>query len=216
MGLEGKPPFAAVLTNGFGVDGQGRKMSKSLGNVISPEDVIKNNGVDILRLWVASSNYNDDVRLSNEILERLIDAYRKIRNTMRYLLGNLAGFIPDQHTLNYKELMELDKLALGRLGYVANAVRKAYEKYEFAKVYQMIYSFCNDDLSGFYLDILKDRLLLQPLIHRKDDRRRPHHIFTWCGSGGTGVYVRKRFSRRCPETGDVRSQRSSLSWMMFR
>ncbi len=158
MALEGKPPFAAVLTHGFVVDGQGRKMSKSLGNVISPEDVIKNNGVDILRLWVASSNYNDDVRLSNEILERLIDAYRKIRNTMRYLLGNLAGFIPDQHTLNYKELMELDKLALGRLGYVANAVRKAYEKYEFAKVYQMIYSFCNDDLSGFYLDILKDRL----------------------------------------------------------
>ena len=158
VALEGKAPFRAVLTHGFVVDGQGRKMSKSLGNVVSPDDVLKNYGADILRLWVASSNYNDDIRLSKEILERLIDAYRKIRNTMRYLLGNLNGFNPDTDMVAYADLMEIDRWGLHRLASVLDIVHKAYADYDFSKVYQAIYSFCNDDLSGFYLDILKDRL----------------------------------------------------------
>jgi len=156
--LDGQAPFKAVLTHGFVVDGQGRKMSKSLGNVIAPQDVVKNNGVDILRLWVASSSYHDDIRLSKEILDRLIDAYRKIRNTFRYLLGNLHGFDPDQHSVAYAELLDVDKWALARLAQAARAVQAAYNEYEFAKVYKIIYAFCNEDLSSFYLDILKDRL----------------------------------------------------------
>ncbi len=158
MALEGKPPFRAVLTHGFVVDGQGRKMSKSLGNVISPQDVIKNYGADILRLWVASSNYHEDIRLSKEILDRLIDAYRKIRNTARFLLGNLSDFDPLTHQLPYEQLWEIDQWALFRLYEVMEGIKAAYNDYEFPKVYKFIYSFCNEDLSSFYLDILKDRL----------------------------------------------------------
>lgn len=158
VALDGQAPFRAVLTHGFVVDGQGRKMSKSLGNVVAPDDVLKNYGADVLRLWVASSNYNDDIRLSKEILERLIDAYRKIRNTLRYLLGNLNGFDPDQDCVEYQDLLEVDRWALYRLGGVVDTVEKAYNSYDFSKVYQTIYAFCNEDLSGFYLDILKDRL----------------------------------------------------------
>jgi isoleucyl-tRNA synthetase len=158
VALEGRPPFKAVLTHGFVVDGQGRKMSKSLGNVISPQEVIKINGVDILRLWVASSNYHDDIRLSKEILERLIDAYRKIRNTVRFLLGNLYGYNPDEDEVSYEELNTIDQWVLYQLAQLAAEVAKAYNNYEFPKVYKMIYAFCNETLSGFYLDILKDRL----------------------------------------------------------
>ncbi len=158
VALEGRPPFAGVLTHGFVVDGQGRKMSKSLGNVISPEDVIKGQGVDILRLWVASSNYNEDVRLSKEILDRLVDAYRKIRNTVRYLLGNLDGYDPAQHQVEYGSLLELDRWALARLAENYETIRQAYNEYEFGKVYKGLYAFCNEELSSFYLDILKDRL----------------------------------------------------------
>jgi isoleucyl-tRNA synthetase len=169
VALEGAAPFRAVLTHGFVVDGQGRKMSKSLGNVVSPDDILKNNGADILRLWVASSNYNDDIRLSKEILERLIDAYRKIRNTMRYLLSNLYGFEPDQDMVAYQELLDIDQWGLSRLAAVLEDVRTGYDEYDFSKVYQSIYSFCNDDLSGFYLDILKDRLYTS---HAKSVERR--------------------------------------------
>jgi len=162
MAIEGKPPFAGVLTHGFVMDGQGRKMSKSLGNVISPQDIIKNNGADILRLWVAASNYSDDIRISKEILERLIDAYRKIRNTIRFILGNLDGFDPSQNLVRYDELMEIDQWALGRLRQLLENVHKAYEAYDFAGVYKSIYSFCNEDLSSIYLDIIKDRLYTSP------------------------------------------------------
>ncbi|MCC6758803.1 MAG: isoleucine--tRNA ligase [Candidatus Omnitrophica bacterium] len=169
VALDGEAPFRAVLTHGFVVDGQGRKMSKSLGNVVSPDDVLKNYGADILRLWVASSNYSDDIRLSKEILERLIDAYRKIRNTMRYLLSNLYAFDPDQEMVAYKDLVDIDQWALSRLSTVLSDVKGAYDAYDFAKVYQTIYSFCNDELSGFYLDILKDRLYTS---HAKSLERR--------------------------------------------
>ena len=156
--IENKAPFKAVLTHGFVVDGEGRKMSKSLGNVVSPQDVIKHNGADILRLWVASSSYNDDVRISKEILDRLVDAYRKIRNTMRYLLGNLYDFQPDKDVLPYAKLLDLDKWALLRLSSYIEEMKRNYDQFEFAKVYKVLYTFCNEDLSSFYLDILKDRL----------------------------------------------------------
>ncbi len=159
MGIDPRQaPFKAVLTHGFVVDGNGRKMSKSLGNVISPQDIIKNNGADILRLWVAASNYNEDIRISQEILERLIDAYRKIRNTIRFILGNLDSFHPEKDLVKYAELLELDQWALYRLSQLWEGVTKAYEHYNFDEVYQLIYAFCNEDLSSIYLDILKDRL----------------------------------------------------------
>ncbi|HQP10735.1 MAG TPA: class I tRNA ligase family protein, partial [Candidatus Omnitrophota bacterium] len=158
IAIEGKPPFKAVLTHGFVVDGEGRKMSKSLGNVVSPQDIIKNSGADILRLWVASSLYNEDIRISKEGLARLSDAYRKIRNTVRYLLGNLNGFDPDKHSVPYEGLWAIDQWALCRLKEVMDQAKRSFDAYEFAWVYKYIYSFCNEDLSSFYLDILKDRL----------------------------------------------------------
>jgi isoleucyl-tRNA synthetase len=158
VALEGKPPFKAVLTHGFVVDGEGRKMSKSTGNVMSPQDIIKNSGADILRSWVASSLYNEDVRISKENLTRLGDAYRKIRNTVRYLLGNLHDFSPDKSLAVYNDLWEIDRLALCRLSSAMRQIKQFFEEYEFAKAYKAIYTLCNEDLSSFYLDILKDRL----------------------------------------------------------
>ncbi|MDO8580912.1 MAG: isoleucine--tRNA ligase, partial [Candidatus Omnitrophota bacterium] len=162
VAMEGKAPFQSVLTHGFVVDGEGRKMSKSTGNVVAPQDVIKNSGADILRLWVASSSYNEDVRISKEILDRLTDAYRKIRNTVRYILSNLYGFDPTQDTLDYAKMQKIDQWALSRLWATMKDVRAAYDQYNFAKVYQSIYAFCNEDLSSIYLDILKDRLYTSP------------------------------------------------------
>ncbi len=162
IAMEGKAPFKAVLTHGFVVDGQGRKMSKSLGNVISPLDLIKNSGADIVRLWVAASSYNEDIRISPEILDRLTDAYRKIRNTFRYLLGNLYDFDPVSDEVVYTDLLEFDQWALHRLYVTKVEINHAFEHYEFAKVVKLIYIFCNEDLSSFYLDILKDRLYTSP------------------------------------------------------
>jgi isoleucyl-tRNA synthetase len=158
VAVDGRAPYRQVLTHGFVVDGDGRKMSKSLGNVVAPDDIIKTNGVDILRLWVAASNYNDDIRLSKEITDRLIDAYRKIRNTVRYLLANLDGFVPERDMVPVAALLPIDHWALSRLAGLIERVSVAYEAYDFAVAYKEIYLFCNEDLSGFYLDILKDRL----------------------------------------------------------
>ena len=169
MCVEGKPPYKAILTHGFVVDGQGRKMSKSQGNVVSPLDIMKNSGADIIRLWVAASSYNEDIRISKEILARLIDAYRKIRNTVRFLLGNLDGFNPDTDIVDYEELTDIDQWALYRLSDIINLVKKNYNDYEFLKVYRNLYSFCNEDLSSFYLDILKDRLYTSAT--KSQDRR---------------------------------------------
>jgi len=158
MAMEGQPPFKTVLTHGFVVDGQGRKMSKSLGNVIAPQEIIKNYGADILRLWVAFSNYSEDVRISKEILERLIDAYRKIRNTIRFMLSNLYDYSPNRDEVEYKNLSELDQWALSRLTRTWQDAQAGFERYDFDKAVKAIYSFCNDDLSSIYLDIIKDRL----------------------------------------------------------
>ncbi len=158
VAMEGKAPFKAVLTHGFVVDGHGRKMSKSLGNVISPQEIIKQYGADVLRLWVASSNYNDDIRISKDILDRLVDGYRKIRNTMRFMLSNISDFNPEKDMVPYSKFCELDQWGLGRLAVMAEKVERQYQLYEFSQVYKEIYSFCNEELSGIYLDIIKDRL----------------------------------------------------------
>jgi isoleucyl-tRNA synthetase len=155
VGTRKRSPYSIVLTHGFVVDGQGKKMSKSLGNVISPEDIIKKNGAEILRLWVSAEDYRNDVRLSGEILNRLVDAYRKIRNTCRFLLGNLHDF---DHRDYSSDLLEIDRWALSRLQGLIEGVTRSYQNFNFHEVFHSIYQFCVVDMSSFYLDILKDRL----------------------------------------------------------
>ncbi|MBR5705189.1 MAG: isoleucine--tRNA ligase [Deltaproteobacteria bacterium] len=160
MGTRGIPPYHAVLTHGFVVDGAGRKMSKSVGNVIKPDEIIKKFGAEILRLWVAAQDYRDDIRLSQEILQRLSDAYRRIRNTARFMLGNLAGFDPERDSIELEKLMEIDRWALSRLEKLTARLRKAYDDYEFHLLYHAVHNFCIVDMSAFYLDVLKDRLYI--------------------------------------------------------
>jgi len=154
---EGKPPYEQVLTHGFVMDGEGMKMSKSRGNVVSPQEVIQKFGADILRLWVFSIQYGEDVRISDEILQRTADAYRKIRNTFKYLLGNLHDF-KKEDLLEVESLLEVDRWALSRLARLTEGVTEAMEQFAFHKAYQMLYRFCVTEMSSFYLDILKDRL----------------------------------------------------------
>ncbi|MDR2426111.1 MAG: isoleucine--tRNA ligase [Endomicrobium sp.] len=155
-------PYHNVLTHGFVVDGQGKKMSKSVGNTIAPEKIISKYGADILRLWVASSDYREDIRISDEILKGLSDSYRKIRNTVRFLLGNIGGFDASK-TLSFKNMCEIDKYALSRLQGLINGSIAAYESYEFHKAVNSINNFCVVFLSGFYLDALKDTLYCDSL-----------------------------------------------------
>ena len=158
MGVTGKAPFKEVITHGFVVDGEGKKMSKSAGNVTSPQDIIKEKGADVLRLWVSCASYFDDIKISEEILQRNIDSYRKFRNTAKFLLGNLYDFDPGKDALGKKDLLEIDKWALSRLNSVLKGVTDAFERFSFHEVISSIYKFCIVDMSNFYLDILKDRL----------------------------------------------------------
>lgn len=159
VGTREKAPYRAVLTHGFLVDGEGRKMSKSLGNVIAPQDVIAKHGAEILRLWVAAEDYTEDIRLPEpEIMTQLTEAYRRIRNTCRFLLGNLADFDPGRDAVPYGALEEPDRFILLRLGRLIERIRKAYEAYQFHLVYHGLQNFCAVDLSALYLDISKDRL----------------------------------------------------------
>ncbi len=151
-------PYEAVLTHGFVVDGEGRKMSKSLGNVIAPQEVIERYGAEILRLWVAGEDYREDIRISEEILKRLSEAYRRIRNTFRFILGNLYDFDPEKDTVAYDSMTELDRLTLNRLAKLTSRVLRAYDRFEFHTIYHSVHNFCTVDLSSFYLDIIKDRL----------------------------------------------------------
>jgi isoleucyl-tRNA synthetase len=153
-----RAPYKAVLTHGFVLDGQGKKMSKSAGNVIAPQDVIKQSGAEILRLWVSAQDYREDIRISPEILTHLIEAYRKIRNTCRFLLSNLYDFDPTKDRVPYEQLPELDRWALMKLGELIQKVRQAYEDFEFHAIFHALNNFCSVDLSAVYLDILKDRL----------------------------------------------------------
>jgi isoleucyl-tRNA synthetase len=157
VGAYGEPPFRAVLTHGFIVDGDGRKMSKSLGNTISPIDVVAKYGADVIRLWAASADYGQDVSVSDEILERTSEAYRRIRNTFRFLLSNLHDYGPAD-AVPPEEMLELDRYAMARLSALVGDVTAAYDGWRFHAVYRHIYEYCVTDLSSFYLDVLKDRL----------------------------------------------------------
>ena len=157
LGVRGKAPFRIVVCSGWTLDEEGHAMSKSRGNVISPVDVMKTNGAELLRLWISSITYTEDVRLGEEILSRLREAYRKIRNTHRFLLGNLFDFEPAME-VSREDLTEIDGWALARMAQVAERVEEAYERFEFHVVYHTLYNFCVVDLSSFYLDVLKDRL----------------------------------------------------------
>ncbi len=153
-----RAPYRTVLTHGFVVDGQGKKMSKSVGNVIPPADVIKDYGAEILRLWVSAEDYHDDIKISREILQRLTEAYRKVRNTIRYLLSNLSGFDSALHAVSLEDMEPLDRWALFRLSGLTARVREAYAAYRFHLVHHQIHQFCAVDMSALYLDIIKDRL----------------------------------------------------------
>ncbi len=158
VATRGKPPYRGVLSHGWVVDGEGRKMSKSLGNVIAPEEIINQYGADILRLWVSSADFTSDIHLSPDILKQLSEVYRKIRNTCRFLLGNCFDFDPQKHKVPYDSLEELDRWALHRLGTLVQRVTRAYEAYEYHTVFHALHNFCVVDMSSFYLDILKDTL----------------------------------------------------------
>jgi isoleucyl-tRNA synthetase len=158
VGTRNTAPYKTVLTHGFVVDGQGYKMSKSLGNVIAPEEIIRQYGAEVLRLWVSAEDYRDDVRISTDILKRLSEAYRRIRNTCRFLIGNLGDFNPLADAVPSGEMDELDRFALLQLQDLIKRIRNAYDRYEFHRVYHALHNYCVVDLSAFYLDILKDRL----------------------------------------------------------
>ncbi len=158
VATDGRAPYKSVLTHGWVVDGQGRKMSKSLGNGILPQEVVEQYGADILRLWVASSDYHADIRISKDILKQLSESYRKIRNTARFIISNLYDFDPKTDMLPLEELLPIDKWALYKLNELNAKVRESYDEYEFHQVYHAIHNFCVVDMSNFYLDVLKDRL----------------------------------------------------------
>ncbi|ATZ95906.1 MULTISPECIES: isoleucine--tRNA ligase [Dickeya] len=155
--IKGKAPYRQVLTHGFTVDGQGRKMSKSIGNTVSPQDVMDKLGADILRLWIGSTDYSGEIAVSDEILKRSADAYRRIRNTARFLLANLNGFDPAQHTVKPEDMVVLDRWAVGCAKAAQDEIVEAYESYDFHRVVQRLMQFCSIEMGSFYLDIIKDR-----------------------------------------------------------
>ena len=162
LGTNGAAPYRQVLTHGWVLDAQGRAMSKSIGNVIEPQEVIKTHGAEILRLWAASVEFGEDVSISPEMLTRLSEAYRKLRNTFRYCLGNLYDFDPAKDSVEASQLEEIDSWALVRTAELLERVQAAYNEYAFHKVYRGVYDFATVDLSSFYFDILKDRLYTAP------------------------------------------------------
>ncbi|WP_166266443.1 isoleucine--tRNA ligase [Marinobacter caseinilyticus] len=157
IAINGTAPYKQVLTHGFTVDGQGRKMSKSVGNVIAPQEVMNELGADILRLWVAATDYSGEMTVSKDILRQTADGYRRIRNTSRFLLSNLTGFDPAQHTVAPADMLALDRWMVDRTRALQNELHEDYQNYSFLKIYQKIYNFCEATLGGFYLDIIKDR-----------------------------------------------------------
>ncbi|QYO77501.1 isoleucine--tRNA ligase [Devosia salina] len=174
----GYAPYDSVLTHGFTMDGEGRKMSKSLGNVVAPQEIIKQFGADILRLWVASSDYSEDLRLGKEIIQTTVDSYRKLRNTLRWLLGNLAHFKADD-VVDARDMPELERLMLHRLAQLDTGVRAAYKEYDYRKVVTLLTNFMNIELSAFYFDIRKDTLYCDPIssIKRRSALTVLDHLF---------------------------------------
>ncbi len=158
MGTRDVPPYASVLTHGFVVDGEGKKMSKSIGNVIAPQDIISKYGAEILRMWVSSENYQEDLRISEDILKQLVDNYRRIRNTCRFMLGNLSDFSPEDNALDIQQMLPFDRYVLNIFLDKHAQILKWYDHYELHKVFHTLHNLCVNELSAFYLDILKDRL----------------------------------------------------------
>ncbi|MEY3466103.1 MAG: isoleucine-tRNA ligase [Pseudomonadota bacterium] len=173
-----RAPYKGVLTHGFTVDDKGRKMSKSLGNVIAPQKVMQSLGADVLRLWVSATDYSNEMSVSEEILKRTSDSYRRIRNTARFLLGNLAGFDPATDIVDADQLVALDRWAIGRARALQHEVIEAYRTYQFHVIYQRVHQFCVVDLGGCYLDVIKDRLYTTPTtsLARRSAQTAMHHI----------------------------------------
>src|SRR5699024_2916580 len=165
--ISGKAPYKNVISHGMVLDGKGKKMSKSLGNIMLPSKVIKQYGADILRLWVSSVDYQGDVRISDEILRQVSESYRKIRNTFRFMLGNIADFDPAVDRVALEDLEEVDRYMYYRLQGQIDAVRASYEKFEFSSVYHDIHDFCAVELSSFYLDFAKDILYIEAKDHHR-------------------------------------------------
>ncbi|MGH7927227.1 MAG: class I tRNA ligase family protein, partial [Candidatus Binatia bacterium] len=160
-------PYDTVLTHGFTLDGRGRKMSKSMGNTVAPQDIMKKHGAEILRLWVSAEDYREDVRISDEIINRLVEAYRRLRNTARFLISNLYDFDPGKDSVSHDDFDELDRWILHRTQAVLSRCRDAYEKSEFHVVFHTLNNFCAVDLSALYLDIVKDRLYCEGKTSKK-------------------------------------------------
>jgi len=173
-----RPPYRGVLTHGFTVDEKGRKMSKSLGNVVAPQKIMSTLGADVLRLWVSSTDYGNEISVSDEILRRMADSYRRMRNTVRFLLGNLHGFDPERHLLRPDQMIALDRWALQRTRQLEQEVEEAYRAYTFHTIYQSIHNFCIVDLGGFYIEVVRDRLYTtaQDSIARRSAQTAMYHI----------------------------------------
>lgn len=180
VALKGIAPYRHVLTHGFVLDEQGRAMHKSLGNVVSPEEVIRKYGADVLRLWVVSEDYTEDLRIGEHILEKVVDAYRKIRNTLRYLIANLYDF-DEKDIVPYDSLTPIDKWVLDRMYVMSREIKDHYNKYEFNKVYRKLYDLCNVELSAFYFDVLKDRLYTGKKngIKRRSSQTAMYYVLTY-------------------------------------
>jgi isoleucyl-tRNA synthetase len=178
VAMHGKAPYRQVLTHGFTVDADGRKMSKSQGNVIAPQQIMNTLGADILRLWVAAADYRQEMNVSDEILKRVADAYRRIRNTARFLLGNLHGFDPSSDSLAMDELLPLDRYAVNLAASLQDEIVEAYSNYRFLGIYQRLHHFCSVDMGAFYLDVIKDRLYTLPKDHpaRRSAQTAMYHI----------------------------------------
>jgi isoleucyl-tRNA synthetase len=157
VAIDGAAPYKTVLTHGFTVDSDGRKMSKSIGNIIAPKTVMNDLGADILRLWVAATDYRGELSVGDEIFKRTADSYRRIRNTARFLLSNLSGFDPASDVLAFGEMLSLDRWAVDRALQLQLEIEAAYDSYQFHQIYQKLHNFCANDLGGFYLDVIKDR-----------------------------------------------------------
>ncbi|HEV2443006.1 MAG TPA: class I tRNA ligase family protein, partial [Steroidobacteraceae bacterium] len=173
-----RAPYRGVLTHGFTVDEKGRKQSKSLGNVVAPQKVMSTLGADVLRLWVSATDYANEMSVSDEILKRMADSYRRMRNTVRYLLGNLHGFDPQSDTVAAADLLALDRWALARTSALQAEIIEAYRRYAFHLIYQKVHNFSSVDLGGFYLDVLKDRMYTMPKasVARRSAQTVMHHI----------------------------------------
>lgn len=178
VAIHGRAPYKQVLTHGFTVDADGRKMSKSLGNVVAPQQVLKTLGADILRLWVSATDYRQEMSVSDEILKRVADAYRRIRNTCRFMLGNLHGFDPATDQVPMDQLLPLDRWAVDCAWLLQEKVEEAYEACHFLRIYQGIHHFCSVDMGAFYLDVIKDRLYTMPLSSagRRSAQTAMYHI----------------------------------------